>query len=628
MKIISTSSASLSTMSTLEQLALYSGMDNLSVLEIAPILSAELTPTKQSTYLFEMDLQSALLEMSFNGIHIDPSERLRLTSEYEAEQQRIAEYLHQFCEAIGYYDYYLTIARIRYADAIGVNSAELPSSWGGWLELDLQTRRDWKSRDEKRTELFHKALKEFAQPFNANSPSQKLRLFYHFFGSPRNQICTEQYSDAPPPWGLTRGITEYKTRNQDGEYTPSADRDCLEKILALGSDDERDAAYWARPFIQCCLAIADYTKALGFLRCKLENGIFRSSFGSVTETGRLNSKKNAQGYGSNAQNVDPRLRSVFTCPMGWKMATPDYEQIESRIVGAICYRLFGATRYINASECGDLHTLVCSMVWEHLGWPEEFTLDYLEKYGPPFPKDMIAAAKKLAKKELYRGKTMRDGSKTLGHGSNYYGKPPTMAKHSHIPQPLVEHYQKVYFERFPELPRWHLWVIEQVQRYGEITTMLGRTRQFFGRPSDDATIREAIAFEPQSVAADYTNKALLQLHRQSLYSHRDLPITIFLQKHDELGFRYLEKDEDTVLPKVREAMVQNIELVSPAGITRQWNVPVELQSGWNLGKYYNPESEPDPAKRKHPNLDGTREWKGPDERTRQRNPFSIGGIIL
>jgi DNA polymerase I-like protein with 3'-5' exonuclease and polymerase domains len=195
---------------------------------------------------------------------------------------------------------------------------------------------------------------------------------------------------------------------------------------------------------------------------------------------------------------------------------------------------------------------------------------------------MLKAAKAIASDEFYRGKSRRDVSKTLGHGSNYMGLPPTMSRHSHIDVGLVEHFQKAYFTAFPEIPQWHSWVIEQVQTTATITTMLGRTRQFFGRPNDAATIREAVAYEPQSVAADYCNQALLSLHKMSMAG--TFPAQIFLSKHDEIGVRFDQALEAEVLKIMTEVMEQRITLTSPAGETRWWYVPAEAESGWNLGR--------------------------------------------
>lgn len=112
--------------------------------------------------------------------------------------------------------------------------------------------------------------------------------------------------------------------------------------------------------------------------------------------------------------------------------------------------------------------------------------------------------------------------------------------------------------------------------------MLGRTRRFFGRPNDDATIREAVAYEPQSVAADYCNQALLRLHK--LWLKGKFPATIRLSKHDELVVSCNEALEEQVLTIMREQMEEHITIVSPTGEKRNWFVPAECESGWNLGK--------------------------------------------
>jgi len=598
---------------TLGQLALYNAMDVLTLPEIFPQLQQEFTEFKQQTYAFEMQLQAALLEMQFNGVPVDIGKRAELIRSFTQRRVKTEAMLHKFCLALDYYRFYKSIAAFRYSNATGISAADLPNSWDEWLATPLGIRREWKKLDPEATADFQKSLKAYDKPFNANSPTQKLQLFYHFFGTPNNIISQVEYSDYPAPWLKTHGIPEYKARKVGGEFGPSTNRDSLEKIQKRALDsDERDAAYWAQPFISCCLAISDYTKSLGFLNSKLDQGWFRSSFGAVTETGRLASKDSHDGFGSNAQNITPELRIILTCPLETKIGACDYEQIESRNVAAICYELFGATAYLIATESGDLHSLACSMVWDDLPWPTDFSLKWLALHGP-FPRDLVKAAKKIANQKFYRQFSRRDLSKRLGHGSNYLGKPEHMAKQTHIPVNLVRHYQDVYFEAFPEIPLWHQWTIEQVMTKQELTTILfNRTRQFFNRPTDDATIREAVAYVPQSMAADYTNKALLELHKAAV--HGDLPVTIFLQKHDELGFRYAEKDESLVIPRVCDIMEQSFVLTDPEGNKREWSVPVEALVGWNLGF------------KSDKNPDGLTDF--PDTRTRSRNPFDLGSFSL
>ena len=155
-----------------------------------------------------------------------------------------------------------------------------------------------------------------------------------------------------------------------------------------------------------------------------------------------------------------------------------------------------------------------------------------------------------------------------------------MSKMAHIDIELVRRYQNIFFAHFPELKLWHQWVVEQVQTKGEITTIFNRVRRFFGRPNDDSTIREAIAHEPQSMAADYTDRALLRLLKAHMYE--GLPIILQAQKHDELIFRFREEDESVVIPLVKEQMEEKLKLVSPAGKERTWFVPTDAVTGWNL----------------------------------------------
>lgn len=572
MQIINTST-SVPT-STLDKLALYSGLDVLTLFEIKDGLMPLMDSNRLAVYNFEMELQAPLLSMSFVGIPVDESARREMVTQFTQEQTHLTTLINRMLQAIGYFDYYREMAVKEFSTY--VDYTPLPLTWDEWLQLPIGTRRVLKEAAPEALVKFQKALKEYSEPFNPVSPSQKLKLFYHFFGSPANTTADPYFF--LPPWLKTYGIPEYKSRNVKGEYTPAVDREALEKIIKAAGD-EKLAATVAAPFAHVCLAISDLSKSLGFLNCKLEKGLFKASFGAVTETGRLASRQNAQGFGSNAQNVTPKLRHIFIAPPGEKFVVCDYAQIESRIVAAICFRLFGLENYIAATESGDLHSLAASMVWPDLAWPQDFTIEWCIKHGA-FPKDLLKAAKKLASAPFYRGKSRRDVSKTLGHGTSYCGKPPQMSKHSHIEIKLIEHYQAVFFEAFPEIAKWHRWVAEQVQTVGEITTMLGRTRRFFGRPNDDSTIREAVAYEPQSVAADYCNRALLRLHNMG----NKFPAVIRLSKHDELVVSCKEADEELVLDIMREQMEERIMLTAPNGKRREWFVPAEAESGWNLGR--------------------------------------------
>ena len=99
-------------------------------------------------------------------------------------------------------------------------------------------------------------------------------------------------------------------------------------------------------------------------------------------------------------------------------------------------------------------------------------------------------------------------AKRGGHGTNYLGKAATIAKHLKVDKPIIESFQYKYFKAFPDIPNWHTHLLEKLQIDGSIRTPLGRVRTFFGRPDDDATLREAVAFQPQSTIAEILNLAL------------------------------------------------------------------------------------------------------------------------
>ena len=319
-----------------------------------------------------------------------------------------------------------------------------------------------------------------------------------------------------------------------------------------------------------------------------------------------------------------------------RMAYCDLEQAESRTVGAIIYRLFGDASYLAAQECGDPHSLVCSMGWTNLPWPEDFNLEALASAPDRrFPLDLMKAAKAIANREYYRGKSYRDMAKTLAHGSNYFGKPATMASHTHTDVKIISAFQRAYFNAFPFISRWHQWVQYQLETTATITTMLGRRRKFLGRPDDPATLREMIAFEPQSVATgDYMNAGMLAVW------NKNLPLWVHKQVHDALAFSYDRRDEDWLIPEVGSilswpitlnahpdqlAHLQNLPRRSrredanlQALLTlpvREFRIPVEAEVGWNLSR-----RKDGTRLTNSTNPNGLITWKAGTPDTRRRRP--------
>jgi DNA polymerase I - 3''-5'' exonuclease and polymerase domains len=221
---------------------------------------------------------------------------------------------------------------------------------------------------------------------------------------------------------------------------------------------------------------------------------------SGTDTGRLSSQQNVYNRGTNAQNLTNSARQVISAPDGYCILNFDKKTAESIAVGFIS----GCRAYIDACLSGDVHTSAARLVWPQLDWTGDLRHD-----------------KKLAESPFYRMFTYRDMAKRGGHGTNYYGTPPTMASHLKVDTKFVADFQDAYFAAFPEISEWHLRVIAAIQQTGVLTNALGRERRFWGRSDDASVHRSAIAFEPQSLVADEMNLSLIQAQEFLLKECRD-----------------------------------------------------------------------------------------------------------
>lgn len=397
--------------------------------------------------------------------------------------------------------------------------------------------------------------------FNWRSPKQLLDLFYGVLGLP-----------------------PIKKRNTKGIWAPTVDRDALERL---------EVHFPAQPIISHLLALRDIGKKIGVLKTEIDSdGRMRTSYNIAgTTTGRFSSSLGDFGTGGNLQNIEQRLRSVFIADEGMKFAYIDLEQAESRLVGALEWEYFHDGRYLDACESGDLHTSVCRLAWrDQLAWTGDLKAD-----------------RQLAESPFYRQHSYRHMAKVLGHGTNYNGKPFTMAKHTKLDAKLIGAFQEKYFGAFPAHRQWHAHVAQELWTNGYLTTLTGRRRWFFGRRNDDATIREAIAYNPQGSVGDILNRGMLSVWRLGFQS--EYPIQLLLQIHDAILIQYHEHLEQEILPKVLQTILQPIQLKHDRVLT----IPSEAKVGWNWGEYNERE-----------NPDGLAKYRPDGDARRRTRPAKVG----
>lgn len=379
----------------------------------------------------------------------------------------------------------------------------------------------------------------------------------------------------------TLGLKPIKKRNANGLYVPTVNREALEAL---------QLHFWATPLCLHIITLRELDKQIQFLKTGLDaDGRIRSTFNIAgTNTGRLASSMSEFGTGTNLQNVDRLLRTIFIPDPGMKFINIDLEQGDSRNMGAMMWDIFleshgaeFAGSYLDACESSDLHTRVSQMTWPHLGWTDD-----------------AKANRKIADILFYRQDSYRQTSKKLGHGTNYMGQPPTMAKNTKMPVRVIEEFQSGYFSAFPCIPAYHAWIKQQIKDYGSLTTLHSRRRFFFGRHDDKKVINEAVAYPSQSMTADAVNKAMISIWRA------DIPAQLLCQVHDSLLFQVPAEQCDDLVPKILAIGREAATLHLRGG--RSFFVPNEAKVGWNWGDF--DKSNPD----ENPN--GLITWKGSDPR--------------
>ena len=369
------------------------------------------------------------------------------------------------------------------------------------------------------------------------------------------------------------GLPVQRKRRPDGSSGPTADRDALEAL---------ECYMLAEPIIRHVFALRDLGKKVSFLQTAIDpDGRLRTSFNIAgTTTGRLASSYSDFGTGTNLQNVENLLRSVFVADPGMKFCNIDLEQGDSRGVGAIHWNLFRDARYLDACESGDLHTEVARGAFRHLPWTNNASDD-----------------RAIANQRFYRSFTYRDAAKRLGHGTNYQGQADKMSRATHIPITHIKSFQSNYLEKFPAFPLWWRWVQEALRDTRQITTILGRQRHFLGDWKDAETIRQAVAYEPQSITADTIDRGLLALWRANR-------VQMLLQVHDSVLFQFPEDHEEVVVPWAIAQIEQTVALKGG----RTFVIPGEGKVGWN---WSDDRSDPD----------ALRKWSDPARpQRRTRNP--------
>jgi DNA polymerase I-like protein with 3'-5' exonuclease and polymerase domains len=316
-----------------------------------------------------------------------------------------------------------------------------------------------------------------------------------------------------------------------------------------------------------------------FLSAKLDNdGRMRCDYNPAgTKTYRLSSRKNVFGNGMNLANVPSKgkidlryslLELDYDDSIAAKESTTDKELMEFRTeVGTIyqgvtilpnCKRIFippdADWIFWDADYSAiDLHFVV----WES---DCKFLKDIMKRGDDVYS----ILASHYYQREITKKMPQRQTFKAICHGSNYLGRPTTLAAKEGLSVSGVKAVQDYYFKVCPEILAWHSRIESDTRRYGYVRNIFGA--RFWNYDFNDPMwLNRMVAAIPQSSAAILVNKAFVALER----AEKGENIQVLMQVHDSLAGIYRASDttaQERIIKYMEVEIPYKDKLIIPAAL--------------------------------------------------------------
>lgn len=320
-----------------------------------------------------------------------------------------------------------------------------------------------------------------------------------------------------------------------------------------------DAYIRAMPFANIILRLNDLKKELEVFEAEIsEDSRWRFSLNiGGTVTGRFSSSKYPiLKTGGNVQNIEKGLRRAFIPDTGMSMWRADLQGADAVVVAY----LSGSKKYLDSVLSGkDIYAMMCAQKWGR----------------KPIRAEKGGAVEDTVDELFANGRTYRDVMKIVRHARNYYAKPPKLAATLGCGIEEAVDFLKADKKLYPEIDEWHIWTSEQLQKYGYLETPWGFRRYFWDRSWDEATLRAALAFSPQSSVAYATAIGLYKV-----WYDLEPCIQILNSTHDDI-LGQVECDKiTTTKEKVLPLLENPLPVTDIYGVTRT----MTLKPSWSIGK--------------------------------------------
>jgi DNA polymerase-1 len=264
---------------------------------------------------------------------------------------------------------------------------------------------------------------------------------------------------------------------------------------------------------------------------------------AVAATGRLStSNPNLQAIPIRT-DLGREIRSAFVAEEGCRLLSADYSQVELRILAHVS----GEPKLREAFQRGDdIHR--------------------------------ATAAEVLGKEPAELTKNERNIAKMVNFGIIYGISAFGLSENLEIPREEAQTYIDTYLARFPHVQDFIGRTIEQAERDGYVTTLLGRRRpvpeiRASNRQTRSLGERLAVNSVMQGTAADVIKVAMVAIHRRLREEGRSARLV--LQVHDELLLEVPETEVTAVRELVRGEMCGAYPLDPPLavdiGVGENWH---------------------------------------------------------
>ena len=267
---------------------------------------------------------------------------------------------------------------------------------------------------------------------------------------------------------------------------------------------------------------------------------------TVASTGRLSTTRpNLQAIPIRTE-LGREIRSAFVAEQGHRLISADYSQVELRILAHVS----GEPKLREAfARDEDIHA--------------------------------ATAAEVLGKERAELTKDERNVAKMVNFGIIYGISAFGLSENLEIPREQAQEYIDTYLARFPHVQDFIARTIEQAERDGYVTTLLGRRRpvpeiRASNRQTRGLGERLAVNSVMQGTAADIIKVAMVNIHRRLRDEGRRARLV--LQVHDELLLEVPDPEVSSVKDVVRQEMVAAYPLDPPLA------VDVGAGDDWNEAK--------------------------------------------